>query len=51
MLLQALRVEIEMKNLNLQATFLVQNSVGTRSHPTTRLVLSLLSTVLCFSGI
>jgi len=32
MLLQALRVEIEMKNLNLQVTFLVQKSVGTRSH-------------------
>jgi len=32
MLLQALRVEIEMKNLNLQVTFLVQKGVGTRSH-------------------
>jgi len=29
-LLQALRVEIE--NLNLQVTFLVQKGVGTRSH-------------------
>jgi len=32
MLLQALRVEIEMKHLNLQATFLVKKVVGTRSH-------------------
>jgi len=32
MLLQALRAEIEMKNLNLQETLLVQKSVGTRSH-------------------
>ena len=32
MLLQALHVEIEMKNLNLQLTLLVQKSVGTRSH-------------------
>jgi len=31
MLLQALRVEIEMKNLNLQVTFLVQKGVGARS--------------------
>jgi len=29
MLLQALRVEIEMKNLNLQVTFLVKKGVGT----------------------
>jgi len=29
MLLQALHVEIEMKNLNLQVTFLVQKGVGT----------------------
>jgi len=29
MLLQALRVEIEMKNLNLQVTSLVQKGVGT----------------------
>jgi len=29
MLLQALRVEIKMKNLNLQVMFLVQNGVGT----------------------
>jgi len=35
MLLQALRAEIEMKNLNLQVTFLVQKDVGTRSHPNT----------------
>ena len=33
MLLQALRVEIEMKNLNLQVPFLVQKGVGTRSTP------------------
>jgi len=32
MLLQALRVEFEMKNLNLQVTFLVKKGVGTRSH-------------------
>jgi len=32
MLLQALHVEIEMKNLNLQVTLLVQKRVGTRSH-------------------
>ena len=37
MLLQALRVEIEMKNVNIQVTFLVQKVVGTRSHPTTPL--------------
>jgi len=37
MLLQALRVEIEMKNLHLQVAFLVQKGVGTRSHPTTPL--------------
>jgi len=37
MLLQALRVEIEMKNLNLQVTFLVQKGVGTRSHTTSPL--------------
>ena len=37
MLLQALRVEIEMKNVNIQVTFLVQKGVGTRSHPTTPL--------------
>jgi len=35
MLLQALRVEIEMKNLNLQVTFL--EGVGTRSHTTSPL--------------
>jgi len=29
MLFQALRVEIEMKNLNLQVTLLVQKAVGT----------------------
>jgi len=27
-----------MKNLNLQVTLLVQNGMGTRSHPTTPLV-------------
>ena len=32
MLLQALSVEIEMKNLNLQVTFQVQKGVETRSH-------------------
>ena len=32
MLLQALRVEIKMKNLNLQVTFLVNIGVGTRSY-------------------
>jgi len=37
MLLQALRVEIEMKNLNIQVTFPVQKGVGTRSHLTTPL--------------
>jgi len=40
MLLQALRVEIEMKNLNIQVTFLMQKGVGTRSHPTTPLVVA-----------
>jgi len=30
MLLQALRVEIVMKNLNIQVTFLVQKGVGTQ---------------------
>jgi len=40
MLLQALRVEIEMKNLHLQVTFLVQKGVGTRSHPATPLHVS-----------
>jgi len=35
MLVQALRVETEMKNVHLQVTFLVQKGVGTRSHPTT----------------
>ena len=35
MLLQALHVEIEMKNLSLQVTLLVQKGAGTRSHPTT----------------
>ena len=32
MMLQALHVEIEMKNLNLQVTLLVKKGVGTRSH-------------------
>jgi len=32
MLLQALHVETEMKNLNLQVTLLVPKGVGTRSH-------------------
>jgi len=32
MLLQALLVAIEMKNLNLGVTLLVQKGVGTRSH-------------------
>ena len=36
MLLQALRVETKMKNLNLQATFLAQKGVGTRSHTKTK---------------
>jgi len=39
MLLQALHVETEMKNLNLQVTLRVQKGVGTRFHPTTPLVL------------
>jgi len=61
MLLQALRVEIEMKNPNLQVTFLVQkgvatrshtkkkcgNAVPTRSHPTTPLRLTRLNTDDC----
>jgi len=33
MLLQALHVEIEMKNRNLQVTLLVQNGVGTPFPP------------------
>jgi len=36
-LLQALRVEIEMKYLNLQVTLLLQKGLGTRSLPTTPL--------------
>jgi len=37
MLLQAQHIEIEIKNLNLQVTLLVQKGVGTRSHLTTPL--------------
>jgi len=44
MLLQALHVEIEMQNVNLQVTLLVQrcgNAVPTRSYPTTLLLAGL----------
>jgi len=40
MLLQALHVQIEMKNVNLQITLRVQNGVGTL-FPLARLILSL----------
>jgi len=42
MLLQALHVEIEMKNLNLQVTLLVQKLLERRSHPTTPLLAGLM---------
>jgi len=44
MLLQALYVEIEMKNLILQVTLLVQKSVGTPFPPTTPLLTGLMLT-------
>jgi len=42
MLLQALQVEIEMKNLNLQVTLLVQKAWESRSHLTTPLLAGLM---------
>jgi len=42
MLFQALHVEIEMKNLNLQVTLLVQKGVGTPFLPTTPLLAGLM---------